>query len=110
LCEMGRQADWDGFDAFVKAVTGSPLEHEDLEVRYTSPSLGPVRFSWDGPLVVTEQQISLHNTPRFDNPYCHVPFARALSASLPRPVNLPRPASPMHFTIQRQGETLEIEF
>jgi hypothetical protein len=92
LCEMGRRVDWGGFDAFVEAVTGSPLEHEGVEVRYTSPSLGPVRFGWDGPLVVEEEEISLHDYPRFDNPYCQSRFAQT------------------SFAIQRQGETLVIEF
>jgi hypothetical protein len=75
ICEMGREADWDGFDAFVEAVTGSAVVHKGMTVRYTSPSLGGVQFGWEEPLVVAGEEVALHDTPRFENPYCQVPFA-----------------------------------
>ncbi len=52
----------------------------------------PVRTAVVSPLVVEEQEISLHDYPRFDNPYCQSRFAQT------------------SFAIQRQGETLVIEF
>jgi hypothetical protein len=92
LCEMGRQADWGTFEAFVKTVTGAAIEAESSEIRYESPSLGMVRFGWEGPLVVAGEEIALHTYPRFDNPYCQVPFGQT------------------HYTIERQGETLTLDF
>jgi hypothetical protein len=92
LCEMGREEDWGDFESFVEAVTESSLEHEGMEVQYVSPSLGRIRFGWKGPLVVEEEKIALHTYPRFDNPYCQVPFAQT------------------SFVVQREDQRLEFEF
>ncbi len=89
---MGRQEDWGDFESFVEAVTESLLTHEGMEVRYTSPSLGRVRFGWEGPLTVEGEEIALHTYPRFDNHYCQVPFAQT------------------SFIVQRGDQRLEFEF
>jgi hypothetical protein len=73
LCEMGREADWGSFTAFVNAITESALHHDGLDVRYRSPSLGEVTFGWEAPLRIEGQEKSIRSSLRYDNPYCRVP-------------------------------------
>jgi len=74
LCELGDASGWASFEAFCAAVTAAEVRCEGLEVWYDSPSLGPVRFGWEGPFEVAGREIALHETPRFDNPYCQCAF------------------------------------
>jgi hypothetical protein len=74
ICEMGRQADWGSFAAFVDAITSSRVDHDALDVRYASSSLGEVTFGWEGPLRIEGQEMSLRSPMRYDNPYCQVAF------------------------------------
>ena len=92
VCEMGRQADWGSFAAFVDAVTSSPLQTEGLQVSYDSPSLGNIAFGWEGPLRVAGEAIPLKDTERFDTPYCQCSFGEPV------------------LTIQHGGKTVEIVF
>jgi hypothetical protein len=74
VCEMGDRARWGSFDAFVKTVSDAEIRCQGLEVRYASPSLGPVRLSWEGEFEVGGRAIALHDSPRFDNPYSQCAF------------------------------------
>jgi hypothetical protein len=91
LCELGEAADWGSFAAFCDAIAAAEVRCQGLEVRYDSPSLGAVRFGWEGPFEVAGRAIALHDSPRFDNPYCRCAFLS------------PR------VTIRRGEETLELE-
>lgn len=74
LVEMGRRVDWGDFAAFVEAVAASDVTCTGLDVSYNSPSQGWLEFSWAGPLRIAGHEISLHDYPRFDNPYCQCAF------------------------------------
>lgn len=74
LCELGETTAWTGFEAFCQAITAAEVPCEGLDVRYVSPSLGPVSFGWEGAFEVAGREIALHETPRFDNPYCQCAF------------------------------------
>lgn len=74
VIEMGDTSRWPDFAAFVDAVTTAPLAFDGLNVTYTSPSQGEIRFGWHEPLRVAGVEVALHNYPRFDNPYCHTEF------------------------------------
>jgi hypothetical protein len=91
LCEMGDASGWESFEAFCQAIAGAELRCQGLEVHYASPSLGPVRFGWEGAFEVGGREIALHDSPRFDNPYCQCAF---LSPQL---------------TIRRGEETLHLD-
>jgi hypothetical protein len=43
-------------------------------VAFESPTLGRVETGWGKGLTVAGRPIELHDYPRFDNPYCRVPF------------------------------------
>jgi hypothetical protein len=70
ICEMGSAHSFAGFEDFVAAVAGAPVECDRLRVRYRSPSVGEVAFGWTGPLSVAGREVELHGYPRFDNPHC----------------------------------------
>jgi hypothetical protein len=74
LCEVGRAADWGGFEDFVAAVAGSEVRHEGGRVAYRSPSRGLVGFGWHGPLTVDGTQITHDSGLRFDNPWLRSPI------------------------------------
>ena len=74
LVEMGRRADWGDFAAFVDAVAASTVTCDGLHVSYKSPSQGKLDFGWTGPLRIAGEESSLHDYPRFDNPYCQCAF------------------------------------
>ncbi|MBN1877031.1 MAG: hypothetical protein JXA33_22605 [Anaerolineae bacterium] len=74
VCEMGDATQWSDFAAFVKAVSTTEVHCHGLDVQYISPSLGLVRFGWQGNFEVAGEIIALHDTPRFDNPYSQCAF------------------------------------
>jgi hypothetical protein len=74
LCEMGDRAQWGSFAGFVEAVTAVQVVCTGLQVRYVSPSLGEVAFGMTGPLLVAGQPVPVHESGRFDNPYCQCAF------------------------------------
>src|SRR4030095_3884416 len=89
LVECGRAADWGSFDAFRAAIMQasvavtprpstepSPLS-AGFDVRYDSPSQGPVTFGSTGDFTVGGQVIALRDFPRFDNPFAQVAFPAA---------------------------------
>ncbi len=70
VVEMGRQADWGSFEAFVEAIASSEIGCEGPAVRYVSPSQGEVRFGRRDPLVIAGEEVPLRVPWRYDNPYC----------------------------------------
>jgi hypothetical protein len=74
LCEMGDRAQWGSFAGFVEAVTTAQVVCKGQQVRYVSPSLGDVAFGMTGPLLVVGQPVPVHESGRFDNPYCQCAF------------------------------------
>lgn len=86
IVEVGRAADWGGFDAFRDAilaaeVTVTPLgaalptgESPGYDVEYASPSGHRIAFGWERPLVVDGSERPTGDFPRMDNPWARVPF------------------------------------
>jgi hypothetical protein len=82
ITEVGDAARWGSFDAFVDAVAAAPVSAEPLgtsggvsqgfDVSYGSPTEGTMAFSWTGPLTVDGDEVALHGTDRFDNPFARV--------------------------------------
>lgn len=92
LVQMGR-AEVDGeFGQFVQAVSNAPVEVKGLNVTWSAPGIGTLRFGWDGPLTVDSLEIPLKGYPRWDNPYIRAEFGST------------------QFSISHDGLTLELDF
>jgi len=74
ICEMGRQAIDGSFQDWCEKITSSKITYDNLSITYQSPQLGTIQFGWNHPLKQNDQEISLRNYPRFDNPYCHTKY------------------------------------
>ena len=74
LCQMGRKADDGEFADFVEKVSAAQVKFNGINVEYQSPSIGAVRFGWDGQLSVNGVEIQLHDYHRYDNPYSQTEF------------------------------------
>ena len=74
ICEMGSLSQNGSFPEFISAVAKADLFFSGQRVCYYSPSQGKMEFGWNGPLKQNGQDIELHNHPRYDNPYCQIPF------------------------------------
>jgi hypothetical protein len=83
VVEMGDTERWGDLAGFLAALRRRPVEVRDLgswgdgthrgfEVTYHSPTLGELRWSWDGPLMVEGAEVPIDAAPRFDNPFCRV--------------------------------------
>jgi hypothetical protein len=75
VCELGSKTESGGFSDFVKAVAAAQISCQEDSVEYESPSLGKVKFAWEGPLRIAEKPVPLDGYKRFDNPYCQSEFA-----------------------------------
>jgi hypothetical protein len=74
ICEIGSKGRPGDFAQFVQAVSAAPVRCEGLQVRYGSPSAEEMTFGWEDPLRVAGAEVPLHDSPRFDNPYCQAAF------------------------------------
>ena len=85
ISEVGTADRWGSFDAFVSAVGAAPVTVQDLgasvdgvshgfDVSYGSPTEGSLTFSWTGPLTVDGDEVALHGTDRYANPFGTTPF------------------------------------
>ena len=74
ICLLGRREIDGSFTEFKEAVSGAPLEVEEMRVEFDAPGVGKAAFGWSDSLTVNGEEISLDGYPRWDNPYSHVPF------------------------------------
>jgi len=74
VCHCGRAVDDGTFEAFRRTVLTSDIRFGQDWVRYDAAGVGEITFSWQGPLTVNGEEVSLDDTPRFDSPYCYAPF------------------------------------
>lgn len=74
ICQMGRKAEDDEFAEFVDKVSSAQIKFNSMNVEYQSPSIGAVRFGWDGQLSVNGVEIQLRDYPRYGNPYSQTEF------------------------------------
>ncbi len=74
VCHMGRKEVDGDFSNFIENVSGSKLKVDDLEIEFHADGIGKIEFGWTGPLKVNNEEISLRDYPRWDNPYSTTPF------------------------------------
>ncbi|HEU5316529.1 MAG TPA: hypothetical protein VFX49_10490 [Chloroflexota bacterium] len=74
VCELGRRATHGVFGEFVRAIGAARLEGDEWELAYESPSLGLVEAGWSAPLRMGGKEITLHDYPRYETPYCRADF------------------------------------
>ena len=76
ICEIGWSGEDGSFRDFIDRVSGQAVAFDladDLRVTYASDQ-GPMTFSWTGPLRVDGVEVPIHDFPRYDNPFAHVPW------------------------------------
>ncbi|MEM7141978.1 MAG: hypothetical protein AAF548_13205 [Actinomycetota bacterium] len=72
ICEVGREAQYGSFDAFVDAVTAQAPEvvsGDDTVVSWASPSSGTVEFGWESPFLVDGAAQPMADFPRHESPW-----------------------------------------
>lgn len=74
ICEMGNKKQWKNFDRFIKAVSQAPMQTENLEVWYESPSRGKIEFGWEEAFRVKGEAIPLRFEHQYNNPFCKKEF------------------------------------
>jgi hypothetical protein len=74
VCELGSERSDGRFADFVERLARARVEGGVEHVAFESPTLGRVETGWGKGLTVAGRPIELHDYPRFDNPYCRVPF------------------------------------
>ena len=70
LCQMGRAALDGSFEGFIEKVLALPFQFGSLQVEFTSLRGDPLRFGWQGPLLVNGEAQPLSGFKHYDNPYC----------------------------------------
>ncbi|MFZ5857983.1 MAG: hypothetical protein ACOYZ6_14230 [Chloroflexota bacterium] len=74
LCQMGRRAEDGEFSDFVEKVSAAEVAFSGMNVEFQSPSLGVVRFGWEGGFGVDGVDVQLHDYPRYENPFSKTEF------------------------------------
>lgn len=80
--EMGSEKENGSFAAFRKAFAEGALQGDTHSFSYQSPSFGCMKCGWGKPLTVQDEAIHIHGYPRYDLPFCRMPFdGRELNAA-----------------------------
>lgn len=74
ICQMGRKGEDGEFSAFIERISTARITFNGLDLEYQSPGNGLVRFGWEGPLTVRDEEVALHAYRRYDNPYSQAEF------------------------------------
>jgi len=74
LCQLGSRAIDGGFDEFIQSIVDAKLVMNGINVEFHSPGNGAVKFSWEGPLTVDGEVVTVEDYPRYDNPYVRAEF------------------------------------
>jgi hypothetical protein len=74
LVECGREADWDNFEAFIKALTMAKITETNNSLVYQSPSIGEFVTGWDVQPMVKGSPIQLHGYPLYESPWAYARF------------------------------------
>ena len=84
ISQVGDASRWKTFDAFVTAMSSSPVSVADLgesagvskgfDVTFHSPTEGSMHLGWTGPFTVDGNDVALHRTNRFANRFGTTPF------------------------------------
>ncbi|TQV67235.1 hypothetical protein FKG94_25925 [Exilibacterium tricleocarpae] len=77
VVEMGRRAQHGSFEMFIDSISSADIVAEGLNVRYCSPSQGPISAGWSAPLRVEGKTVSISDYKRYDNPSCTAEFGTA---------------------------------
>jgi hypothetical protein len=71
---MGRRADDGSFEQFMLAIRSAKLRFRGMNVDYTAPGIGSVRFGWNGSFCVNGKEVPLRDYPRYANVHLHAEF------------------------------------
>jgi hypothetical protein len=71
---MGRKAEDGEFSDFVEKLSAAEITFSGMNVEFQSPSLGVVRFGWEGGFSVDGVEVQLHDYPRYENPFSKTEF------------------------------------
>jgi hypothetical protein len=74
ICQMGSKAEDGEFSDFVQKLSAAEVAFSGMSVAYQAPSIGAVKFGWEGQLRVDGVNIPLSDYPRYDNPFVKTLF------------------------------------
>lgn len=74
ICETGSKLQWSSFSKFIDEILAAPINSNDLNIIYNSPSEGTITYGWDAPFVVRGKEMPLRGDYRYNNPYCKALF------------------------------------
>ena len=74
VLELGSERENGSYEQFCAGFANADLEGDIETVTYTSPSLGQLRFGWEGPALLNGEALYLGPYPRMNNKYCACPF------------------------------------
>ncbi len=72
--ELGSKAENGSFESFITGFEHASLTGSSLSATYRSPSCGEMTFGWNRELTVNGRLVSVHDYPRYDNPFCQASF------------------------------------
>jgi len=76
ICEIGWSGEDGRFDDFIGRVLSQRVAvTQDLTVTYES-DMGPITLGWTGPMSVAGRAVSLHDNPRYENPFASVEWGQ----------------------------------
>lgn len=74
VAEMGNKDKNGSFEKFIAGFESAEITGGTWICEYNSPSLGKIGFGWNSDFTVNDEVISIHDYPRYDNPYCMAEF------------------------------------
>lgn len=75
VCEMGSKKEYGSFQNFVQKIAAAKISNVSaLDIVYQSPSLGEMKFGWDGPLMMNGNAVTTTGYKRFDNSFSRIDF------------------------------------
>jgi hypothetical protein len=69
ICQMGQAATEGDFAAFQEKIRAQTIVLDHLQVELQSLREERLQFSWDGPLMINQQEQPLSGFPHYENPY-----------------------------------------
>ena len=83
IVELGSAEEFGSFENFVAKIEQASVsitpQSLGYEIKYTSPSQGPISVAWNGPMTVAGTNVDLGPYLRFSNTYCNQTFGINIS-------------------------------
>ncbi len=74
ICELGRQETSGSFKEWMERILAAEVEFDGSNLRYHSPSQGPLEFGWKTPLKREGRILRQTDYPRYASPYAHAEY------------------------------------